>query len=88
MGEIADMMLEGGLCAGCGSFIDLDGGDGFPRYCSPQCSNDYGIPADDFVEPTHQGRTRPDHRCPDCDKLCRGEMGLKDHRRMKHGVIR
>ena len=32
MGEIADMMLEGMLCAGCGEF--LGEGDGFPMYCS------------------------------------------------------
>jgi len=43
MGEIADMMLEGDLCATCGTFIDLDGGDGVPRYCSPQCARDGGM---------------------------------------------
>ncbi len=43
MGEIADMMLEGDLCEGCGSFIDLKGA-GFPRYCSAQCAGDRGAP--------------------------------------------
>lgn len=37
MGDIADAMLDGDLCAGCGSFIDMEGGNGFPRFCSPAC---------------------------------------------------
>ena len=32
MGDIADMMLEGDLCATCGVYMDGDG-DGSPRYC-------------------------------------------------------
>ncbi len=39
MGEIADMMLEGDLCAGCGVYMEGDG-DGFPRYCSDECDPD------------------------------------------------
>lgn len=31
MGEIAEMMLDGELCEGCGDY--LGDGDGFPRYC-------------------------------------------------------
>jgi len=31
VGDIADMILDGDLCAGCG-FIDEDGGDGYQRY--------------------------------------------------------
>jgi hypothetical protein len=31
MGEIADMMLDGDLCEGCGDY--LGDGDGFPRLC-------------------------------------------------------
>jgi hypothetical protein len=38
MGEIADMMLDGTLCEGCGEFIDDDGAEGFPRYCSKECA--------------------------------------------------
>lgn len=33
MGEIADAMIDGDLCAGCGGFIDEEGGEGVPRYC-------------------------------------------------------
>lgn len=32
MGEIAEMMLDGTLCEGCGEYLDGDG-DGVPRYC-------------------------------------------------------
>ena len=32
MGEIADAMLDGEMCEGCGEY--LGGGDGFPRRCS------------------------------------------------------
>lgn len=40
MGEIAEMMLDGTMCECCGEFIG--DGDGFPRYCSPQCAGDRG----------------------------------------------
>ena len=39
MGEIADMMLDGTLCEGCGEYID-DEGYGVPRYCSDECAKD------------------------------------------------
>lgn len=40
MGEIAEAMLDGTLCEGCGTYI----GDatGFPGYCSRQCARDRG----------------------------------------------
>lgn len=31
MGDIADMMLDGTLCEGCGMYIGSD--NGFPTYC-------------------------------------------------------
>lgn len=40
MGDVADMMLDGTLCEGCGDFIG--DGDGYPQYCSPQCAEDRG----------------------------------------------
>lgn len=33
MGEIADMIMDGTLCAGCGEYLERGWGDGFPRYC-------------------------------------------------------
>ncbi len=44
MGEIAEMMLDGTMCAGCGEFLnDGEDGDGFPEYCS-SCARDYEEP--------------------------------------------
>jgi hypothetical protein len=41
MGEIAEMMLDGTMCAGCGEFLN-DGydGEGYPEYCAA-CAPDY-----------------------------------------------
>lgn len=36
MGEIADMMLDGTLCGGCGDALDGES-PGYPRYCSKDC---------------------------------------------------
>lgn len=33
MGEAADMILDGLLCAGCGEFLDGEE-TGYPRYCA------------------------------------------------------
>ncbi len=54
MGEIADMMLEGDLCAGCGVYMDGDG-DGFPRYCSASCDPD----SPNTQRPRAQKHTKP-----------------------------
>lgn len=43
MGDIAEMMLDGTLCECCGCYIDGEGGDGIPRYCSAQCARDRGV---------------------------------------------
>jgi len=41
MGEIADMMLDGTMCAGCGEWLnDGEDGNGYPEYCSG-CRSDY-----------------------------------------------
>ncbi len=42
MGEIAEMMLDGTLCAGCGVFLNGDG-DGRPPYYRvyPDAGSDY-----------------------------------------------
>ncbi len=41
MGEIAEMMLDGSLCEGCGSYID-DETLGYPRYCCEECAKGSG----------------------------------------------
>lgn len=71
MGEIADWMLEGGLCEGCGEY--LGEGDGYPRRCSA-CSRD------DREAPTV---VHAKVKCPTCGKRVK-ELGLSQHQRDAH----
>jgi len=88
MGEIAEMMLDGTLCAACGTAMDdiCDGFEapGFPRYCCRGCEP---VNYRDF--PTDKPRTnQPSFRntnCDTCGKRVR-KTGLRDHMRDKHGV--
>lgn len=54
MGEIADMMLDGTLCEGCGTYMEGEG-YGFPRYCSNACARDRGV---DIDPPKHRRKER------------------------------
>lgn len=74
MGEVADMMLEGTLCAGCGVYIGR-GDFGIPQYCE-DCKGDY---------PTEKPK-REKIKCPKCGKRCSGKQGLSDHDRDAHKV--
>ena len=43
MGEIAEAMISGAMCEGCGEALVCDCSDmGIPMYCSVQCSKDRG----------------------------------------------
>lgn len=42
MGEIADMMLEGEMCEGCGEYLEDGDNAGIPDYCSEECARDRG----------------------------------------------
>lgn len=44
MGEIAEMMLDGTLCEGCGEYLD-GGGMGFPMRCGGCGGGDDAAPA-------------------------------------------
>ena len=87
MGEIADMMLDGTLCEGCGEY--LGEGDGFPNYCSDECARDRGMtlingtPVPLHPPATKQRGQRP--KCPTCGKKCKSADGVKQHMRDKHG---
>ncbi|GLI21852.1 endogenous inhibitor of DNA gyrase (YacG/DUF329 family) [Xanthobacter flavus] len=74
MGEIAEMMLDGTLCASCGGYIDDDGADGIPRYCSPQCRRDSGI---------DEPRTNR-AKCPICAKQFPSRKARRQHQKDKH----
>lgn len=65
-GEIAEMMLDGTLCEGCGEWM---GGEGFggPRYCSASCARDRGaLEAHEAYRGNAHGRPRgPGYTPPD-----------------------
>lgn len=70
MGEIADMMLDGTLCEGCGVYLGSD--MGFPMRC-PDCE-----PAQHPPSPNPRKMN-----CPDCGKRIK-RAGLADHMRDVH----
>lgn len=82
MGEMAEMMLDGTLCEACGTYIDDDGDEGFPRYCSNQCARDrgatYALPNPTFTVP-NPSKTN----CPICRKRIK-LAGVADHMRDVH----
>lgn len=73
MGDIADMMLDGTLCEGCGVF--LGEASGHVRYCSKQCANDRG-----YSEPDSEKV-----KCPECGKRVK-LIGLAQHLTDKHKI--
>lgn len=77
MGDIADMMLDGTLCEGCGVYLEGES-FGVPRYCS-DCYPHAVQRTFDKVAPSKK------ERCPDCGKRVKA-VGLKDHQRAKHGA--
>lgn len=74
MGEIADMMLDGTLCEGCGEHLGSDAG--FPQYCA-------GCEPDRTAETLRTNVGPPKVSCPDCGKRVKA-AGLEDHRRVVH----
>lgn len=71
MGEIAEMMLDGTLCEGCGEWFGDGKAPGYARYhkgCRP-------------VTPPPVKK----HKCPECGRKVK-PTGLTDHIRDAHGV--
>jgi len=80
MGEIAEMMLEGVLCEGCGEY--LGDGDGYPVRCSG-CREEPDPTAE--YSPT-AGQKRRRVKCiSHCGKGFRTEDAMLQHNRDKHG---
>lgn len=91
MGDIADMMLDGTLCEGCGVFMDGEAVD-YPRLCA-DCAKDrradgriieangkFWIDCGDKLMPLKAKVT-----CILCGRKVRG---LADHQRDAHGVTK
>jgi len=90
MGEIAEMMLDGTLCEGCGVYLDGETVD-YPRLCHG-CAQDRRK-AGRVVEPNGkfyvdggERKSTPTPKkviCPTCNKRVKA-AGLSDHHRDKH----
>jgi len=80
MGDIADMILEGLLCEGCGAYIDGDG-DGVPRRCG-DCER---YDQQDARSRSAAKAAAPKTNCPTCNRRVK-LAGLADHQRDAHGI--
>lgn len=78
MGDVADMMLDGTLCEGCGVFLNASP-PGHPCYCSKACR------ADRTPAKVPHFPLLPKVKCPDCGHKV-NPTGLADHKRDAHGV--
>jgi len=80
MGEIADMMLDGTLCQGCGVFLH-DGGDGpgYPSYCDG-CAADENLTA----PKPRPGLACPHPKCSKRVKRFADSKRLHQHTTMVH----
>ena len=75
MGEIADMMIDGTLCEGCGIYLE-DEAPGHPRRCA-----DCG-PSKSFIQ-TNQPSSKK-HECKECGKRFKKKFQLEQHTKDKH----
>lgn len=88
MGEIAEMMLNGLMCEGCGVFMDDFEETGYPRYCSKQCARDRGMVCEPANPDRHQIKERKPFQCSHCGKRFRKEIAVADHTRAAHPVVK
>ena len=86
MGEIAEMMLNGLMCEGCGVWMDDFEEPGYPRRCAG-CRRSRGE-ADSFDEdlPSHLPRNSAKKivACPNCKRRFRTHDAYLAHWRAKH----
>ena len=78
MGDVADMMLDGTLCEGCGVY--MGDGVGYPRRCS-SCRKEQRVDA--IRAATHAHYRDKKTVCPQCGKRVK-IVGLADHIRDSH----
>jgi len=92
MGEIAEAMLDGTLCASCGDFLGMD--EGFPIYCSacapdfPDMPSEHGMKAASRpARYSKEGKEAKPYSCQidGCGKRFASEAAKRSHRRQKHG---
>lgn len=78
MGEIADMMLDGTLCEGCGEYLGSAGG--FPRLCAGCRRASLAVGTPYFPAPRNLAKVA----CPTCGRRVKA-VGLTQHQRDAHG---
>ena len=86
MGEIAEMMLDGTLCAGCGAALVHGPEDepcGYPDYCSARCRMEHEPAETESYKPV--GTMKP-YVCRKCGRRFSSDMAVHQHQRDKHGV--
>jgi len=79
MGEIADLILNGDLCEGCGAYME-NGGNGYPVYCA-SCQWERGVDEHGITKPSPEKV-----KCPTCGKLVK-KAGLAMHHKDVHDVF-
>jgi hypothetical protein len=77
MGEIAEMMLDGTLCASCGEYIGSD--NGYPTYCSGCGPNSAPGPS-----PSTAPANRKPVACPSCGKRFKTPEAQTQHFQDRH----
>ena len=82
MGDIADMMLEGTLCEGCGVYLHGPA-SGFPRRCRDCRPSKAEQKAANVARSLAEGAAAKKHPCPTCGKRLR-LVGMADHMRGAH----
>ena len=87
MGDIADMMLDGTLCSGCGVYMHGKP-DGIPRECK-ECAREtaqFDKAARKAANIEKNARQKK-AKCPQCGKRVK-EIGLPQHIAAVHGELR
>lgn len=83
MGEIAEMMLDGDLCEGCGVYMG-SAGQGFPRRCRDCLPTKAERKAANMARHEAEQARQVKAKCPTCGKRVR-IVGMADHQRDAHG---
>lgn len=81
MGEIAEMMLDGTLCEGCGVYVGRKTGPVRCRDCRPSKAEQK---AENIARMLAEAAFQKKGKCPTCGKRVR-LVGMADHQRDVHG---
>lgn len=84
MGEMAEMMLGGTVCQGCGEFLhDGEDGPGFPGWCE-RCMPEDGLAAGRKHSPLRPKRPRTiPCPVPGCNRMFNSYDAMRLHRKAK-----